>query len=254
MNVLTRTHGASARTLEIMRCIAVGPKEFTLTHIAQRCGLPASTTHRLLVPWVHLDLLERSGPKAYRVGPELFRLASLIAQKFEIQHLARPLLHALWKDWQETCVLCLFHPSTLSATVVQSIASPQPLKYELPVHAVIPLAWGSLGPAMLAHLVPEDINVVLAKEQRGPLSKTSLPPRKSVLKDLAVIRARRYALYHNRAVDVAGVSAPVLRGDGRVVGSIGVIMPASRFNTRAQLRLPAALVRSATQLSTALIS
>ena len=248
-NSPTPIRGASTRTLQLLRCIAQGPAEFTLKDLAGRASLPASTAHRLLAPWVRLDLLEHTAPKAYRIGPELFRLSSLLTRKFEIQRLARPLLTALWKEWQETSVLCLFHASTLTATVAESIPSPQPLKYELAAHSPVSLAWGSLGPAILAHLPAPTIDAVLRHPQRGPISNAPLAPPKSMLKTLALIRAHRYALYHNPALDVAGVSAAIVHGDGRIIGSLGVIMPASRFTRQVQARLPRAIVASATAIS-----
>lgn len=222
------------RNLELLRCIATGAPEFALKTLAEHSHLPASTAHRILESWVQRDLLQHDGPKSYRIGPELFRLAGLILQKFEVQRLARPLLTALCTQWQETAVFCQFSPSTLSGTVAESISSPHPLKYELPVNSTISLAWGSLGRAMLAHLLPEDIDAVLLKDSKGPLSRSSLPSRKKMLSELAVIRARRHAVYHSPAMSIAGISAAVVHADGRVIGSVGVIMPATRFTSRVQ--------------------
>ena len=249
-----RQRGATARNLELLRCIASGPAEFTLKSLAERAQLPASTVHRLIGTWVQRDLLEHTGPKSYRLGPELFRLAGLIQQRFEVQRLARPLLTTLWKDWQETAVFCLFSPSTRAATVVESLPSPHPLKYELPLNSLICLSWGSLGRAILAHLPPPEIEAELSTAVPGPLSRTPLPPRKTMLRELALIRGRRYALYHEPTVNIAGISAAVLHPDGRVLGSLGVILPATRLTRTVQSRLPPAVVESARRLGTQLVS
>jgi len=250
MPARAKPRGATVRNLELLRCIATGPAEFSLKRLAEQSALPVSTVHRLIEPWVQRDLLEHDGPKSYRMGPELFRLASLILQKFEVQRLARPLLAALCKEWQETAALCLFSASTRSGAVAESIPSPHPLKYELAVNSVVALGWGSLGRAILAYLPAPDIEAVLIKDAHGPLSRASLPPRKSMLRELALIRARRYATYHSQSMNIAGISAPVLHADGRVIGSIGVIMPASRFSRSVQERLPAAVIESARTLGT----
>lgn len=250
----TKPRGATSRNLELLRCIALGPSEFTLKALAEQTGLPPSSVHRLLGPWVQRDLIEHDGPKAYRVGPELFRLAGLILQKFTVQRLARPLLAALCKEWQETSVLCLFNPSTRTATVAESLASPHPLKYELPVNSLISLPWGSLGRAILAHLPLEDIEAVLIRDAHGPLSHSPLPSRKAMLGELDHIRARRYAVYHSHTMNIAGISAAVLHADGRVIGSIGLIMPASRFSRTVQQRVPAAVIESARRLGTLLVT
>jgi DNA-binding IclR family transcriptional regulator len=250
----TKHRGATARNLELLRCIAMGSAEFSLKSLADHSGLPASTVHRLIEQWVQRDFLQHDGPKSYRVGPELFRLAALILQKFEVRRLARPLLAGLCKQWQETAALCLFSPSTLSGNIAESMPSPHPLKYELAVNSVVSLAWGSLGRAILAHLPTQDIDSVLIKDAHGPLSHSPLPPRRSMLRELSLIRARRYATYHSQPMNIAGISAPVAHADGRVIGSIGVIMPASRFSRSVQERLPAAVIESARKLGTLVTS
>jgi len=244
--------GSGPRMLELLRCIAAGEREFALTEIAQKTGLAFSTVHRLLDSWVQFDLLERAGPKAYRIGPELFRTASLISQKFALDRLARPILEEIWHTWHETTSFCVLNRSARTATVTESLASPHPLKYVITPHAVISMPWGSLGRAILAHLPADDVAMVLARDRLGPLSGRKLPPRREIDRDLARIRSRGYALFEDRALNIAGVSAPVLQLNKEVIGSLGVTMPASRFSKRVKADLPAAVMEGAGRLGAAL--
>lgn len=198
------------------------------------------------------DLIEREGPKAYRVGPELYRLASLIVGKFELPRIARPFLDALWTQWQETASFCLYKPAAHTATVADSIASPHPVQLVLTPHSEISLAWGSLGRAILAQLSSQEIDAVLAHDHHSPLSGRPLPPRRVMREELRLIRERGYALYEDDVMSIAGVSAPVLGSGGALVGSVGVTMPASRFREVVRKRLPRAVVDSARRLSAAL--
>jgi DNA-binding IclR family transcriptional regulator len=66
------------------------------------------------------------------------------------------------------------------------------------------------------------------------------------------IRSRGYALYEDLELNIAGISAPVLQANVGVIGSIGVIMPASRFGKSVKSRLPATVVAAARQLSSTL--
>ncbi|MGH8260458.1 MAG: IclR family transcriptional regulator, partial [Steroidobacteraceae bacterium] len=179
-----QSRGAGARTLELLRHIASGEREFALKDLAERAGLAPSTAHRLLEFWVQRDLIERAGEKAYRLGPELFRVASLIVQKFELHRIARPLLEALWTAWQETASFCLYEPSMHTATVAESIASPHPLQLVLAPYSEISLAWGSLGRAILAQLSMPEVEAVLAHEHRSPLSGSPPPSRRALREEL----------------------------------------------------------------------
>ncbi len=251
MSAGARSRGAASRTLELLQSIAAGDLEFALSELADRAGLAPSTAHRLLEPWVGRDLIERAGPKAYRVGPGLFRVASLIVRNYERPRIARTFLEALWRTWQETASFCLYKPATRTATVAESIASPHPLQYVLTPHSEIPLAWGSLGRAILAQLPPEEIRSVMAHDRGSPLSGKRLPSRRVFLQELRAIRQHGYAIYRDDVVNVAGVSAPVTDAAGAVIGSLGVTMPASRFGKSAQARLPRAVMDSARRLSAA---
>lgn len=244
--------GTGARTLKLLECIAVGECEFALQGLAERAGLAPSTTHRLLEFWVQRDLIERAGPKAYRFGPELFRIASIISQKFEIARIARPLLEELWAEWHETASLCLYKPASRSATVAESIASPHPLQFVLERYSEISLVRGSLGRVILAQLPAPEVEAILARAQPGRLSHRPPPPRRVLLEELQLIREQGYALYEDEMLNIVGVSAPVFGPARSIAGCLGVTLPAARLRKSMRDRLPRAVQERAQRLSTAL--
>lgn len=252
MPTLKTPRGTAARTLALLQLIASGECEFSLKDLAQRTGLPNSTLHRLLACWVEADMVERAGPKAYRLGPELFRIAALILQRFEVQKVAQPFLHKLWSEWQETTSLCLYKASSLSAVIVESIPTPHTLQTVFEAFAEIALPWGSMGRVILAHLPQEAADAVLAQRRPSPLSGKPLPPRRKLQQELQRIRERGYAVYEDNVLDIAGVSAPVFGPSGTVMGCIAVTMPDTRFRKIAADALAAAVSGSAQRLSAAL--
>ena len=76
--------GAGARVVRLLQCVAEAGDEFTVTSLAQRLSLAPSTVHRLLQSLVSTDMIERAGADSYRPGRELFRMASLLVQRFDI--------------------------------------------------------------------------------------------------------------------------------------------------------------------------
>ncbi|MGH9521491.1 MAG: IclR family transcriptional regulator [Terriglobales bacterium] len=242
---------AGGRVLRLLQSVAEGEREFALKDLVARTGLAPSTAHRLLGFLVQADMVERAGPKTYRLGPELFRVASLVLQRFDVQKLARPLLHELWTQWQETCSFCLYKPATRTATVVETIRTPHPLQFAVELHAEISLAWGSMGRSILAHLPAADVEAVLAADRRGPLSGRLLPTRRAMHQEFDRMRQCGYSIYRDNTLDVAGIASPVFGPAGAVVGSICVTMPASRFRKRDQPELSAAVVDKARRLSAA---
>lgn len=243
--------GSGPRLLKLLQVIAGGERDFALKDVAARVNLPPSTVHRLLAFLVKADMVERGGPRQYRIGSELFRVAALIGQKFDIQRIARPFLQELWTEWQETCSFCLYMPATRSATVVETIRSPHPLQYVIEPHTELSLAWGSIGWSILAWLPKEDVDAVLARDRRGPISGKQISSRKAFRQELEVIRKRGIAVYEDRALNIAGVTAPVFGAGGGVVGSIGVTPPASRFRESERAKMSASVLQHSRRLSEA---
>lgn len=249
--VADEADSAAGRVLRLLQCVAEGEREFALKDLVARTGLAPSTTHRLLGFLVQADMVERAGPKLYRQGPELLRIASLVLQKSEVHKLARPLLLELWTQWRETCSYCLYRPGTRTATVVETIRTPHPLQFAVELHAEISLVWGSMGRSILAHLPTADVEAILANHRRGPLSGRLPPTRRAIHQELDRIRRRGYAVYEDKTLNVAGVASSVFGPAAAVVGCIGVTMPLPRFRKRDEPELCAAVVDKARRLSAA---
>jgi DNA-binding IclR family transcriptional regulator len=245
--------GAGVRAVRILQCVAELEDEFTVSVLAQRVGLAPSTVHRLLQSLIGPGMIERSGGESYRPGRELFRMASLLTQRFDIRAIARPILQELWSKWQETCALCSYDSDSQSARVMDTIASVHPLQYVIQPAATLSLAWGSLGRSILAWLPDEAVDIVLARSKLGPLSGVRAPPRAAILAELRRIRRQGYARYEDRTVlNIAGIAAPVFSGAGAVSGSIGVTMPLTRFKRCDSNALSEAVVAAARRVSAAL--
>lgn len=242
--------GAGPRSLKMLECVAeIGP-EFTLSEAAARLDLPPSTVHRLLKAFIAANLVERTGDRAYRAGPELYRIGSLIVDNFDLRGLARPELMPLWKVWQETTTFALYRPYTGKGMIVEAVRSPNPLQFAWEALQDFELVWGAQGLAILAHLSNPEIDAVLERAPSGPLSGQPLPPRQVMLDCLEAVRRGGYASVRDTAVvNLAAVAAPVFRAGGSVLGSIGVVMPATRFDPARETELIAMVVKAAEAVS-----
>jgi DNA-binding IclR family transcriptional regulator len=248
----TEAQGAGARVLRVLQCVAAAERDLSLKDLAERLELPPSTVHRLLQLLVKTDMIERAEAQTYRPGRELFRVASLVLQKFDLAKLARPFVRALWSEWQETSSFCLYKPASRSALVAETLPSPHPLQFVIEPFSPVPLAWGSMGRSILAFLPAEDMDSVLAMAVRGPLSGRPPLARSQMREEVERIRQAGCAVYEDHDPDVAGVAAPVFGPDGRVMGSLGVTMPARRFGALDQARLRESVVQCARALSHAI--
>ncbi len=204
--------------------------EFTLSELAQRADLPASSVHRILQPLLKAGLVARSDGSSYRTGQEFYRLAASVLRQIDNEIKAAPFLDPLWKKWQETAVFCIYRPAERIGVVREIIQSPHPLRHVIEPFEAISLLWGSLGRAILAHLKLEQVKAIRDEAPKGRVTGASAPALKDLLPELELVRERGIAIYRNEDADLAGIAAPVFRSRNIIVGSIGITMPVRRYD------------------------
>ena len=224
-----KVEGSGRRLLLLLEVIAGLETEFSLKELTARSGLPMTTVHRLLQVLIEADMVERGAGQGYRAGVKLLGLASMLLKDLDPHDAAQPFLRALWQDWQETAVFAVYRPQMRTATVVDAIPAPHPLRFVIERYTEVSLPWGSFGRAILAHLPPQESEAVIAGRPKSPLTGRQPLADKDLLEELARIRREGVALYVDLSIDVAGIAAPVFGAHRSVIGCIGLAMPGSRY-------------------------
>jgi DNA-binding IclR family transcriptional regulator len=246
-----KIEGSGRRLVLLLEVIAGLETEFTLKELTARAKLPTTTVHRLLQVLLETDMVERGSGQSYRPGLKLLRIASALLRDIEAPKAAEPFLHHLWQDWQETAVFVLYRPRTRTATVIDTIPAPHPLRFVIERYTEVSLPWGSFGRAILAHLPPNELDSVIAARAVSPLSGREPLPASDLLAELASIRRDGVAVYVDLSLDVAGIAAPIFGAQRTVIGCIGLAMPGTRFGGYDQQEMCAAVAASARGLSEA---
>jgi DNA-binding IclR family transcriptional regulator len=236
--------GTVQRVTEIIRFFAERG-ETTLKELSLALSLAPSTCHRLL------DLLGQDGfieqdaaRRRYRIGSDLFRIAALVQSKHNIRATALPFLHQLVEACDETSVLSLYLPSEDKIFYAEKVDSSMMLRYQLPMNVPLSVLWGASGRAILAFLDKDDVDRIYAKEGRAPASGEALPARRTLDKDLGIIRESGYDVtYGHKVVGAVGFGAPLFGIDGKVFGSLNVTVPEARIATK-DIRWLGELVRA----------
>ncbi len=96
--------GTVARVALLLRLISEQQGAFTLTEIANASNLPTPTVHRLLDLLVQQGLvLHEKSHRSYRVGTELYCIASLVRVNVPLTQVVRPILADAAQECDETC-------------------------------------------------------------------------------------------------------------------------------------------------------
>lgn len=246
--------GTVARVVQLLACLAEADGPVSIKFLCQSLKLPASTVHRLLGLLGTEGIVERNADRpSYAPGLELVRIASLLAAKVRIVDVAKPFMRAVVQDCDETCCLLQYVPAQRKVMALHAEFSSHPLRYRIDLFQPHSLLWGATGRAVLAFLEPEDIDAAIQDNDTSPGSGAGLPPRKSLLADLAEIRSRGYAITHGQKIEGAvGIGTPLFNSERRVIGSLCITIPETRFNRKAQARLSQMLMQRAGELNRAL--
>lgn len=244
--------GAIERTLRALQAVAE-LDEFTPRNLAESVSIPTSTAYRLIQSLIAANFVEKSGQGSYRVGRQLFRLASLIVARSDYEALARPFLEELADRFDETVAFALYLPNEYAFTIVDAILAKHPLQYMVQRYTPRPMVWGALGRAMLPFLSEDHVQEAIARQGPGPEKDAKPVTREALAEDFErVHRQGCFVATSPNAWGTNGTAAPVFNSRGQVLGSIGVTVPVVRYDPTIQPAITEGVVNAARGLSAAL--
>ena len=244
--------GTVARVTLLLSVLAEANGEASLSEIAERMRLPASTTHRLLHLLLDQGFVDRGkGSGTYRAGLEFLRVAGLVTSRAEVTELARGFMQAVVDACDETCMLSIHVPRTQSSMITKVIHGSHPLRYEAAMYQPTSLVWGATGRGILAFAPPDVIEAALARKEPSPATGRAASAAQ-MRREVAQIRSQGYALTHGQKVGGAvGMSAPVFDTSG-VIAALCITLPESRFRPAMESRFARTLMEQAARFSATL--
>ena len=215
-------------------------------------GVAPSTAHRILAMLRHRGFVEQDpDTRGYRAGPTLVEVGLSALRDLDIRRDARPDLERLVAELDETAHLTvlrgtrvLFIDGIESSRVLRAAAR---IGHSLPAHAT------ASGNAMLAALPDEVLLERYPHERLEGVTKRTVTSRRSLLRRLAEIRERGYAVNDGESEDdVVAVAAAIRTREGASRGAITVAGPATRFGLEAAVRAAPAVIATAAAVGEAI--
>jgi len=212
---------------------------FGLREIAKGVEMNPSTVHRLL------GLLEEEGLVRqddhggdYGLGPELLRLARTAADTHPARVAALPAMRELAAASGETVTFGLYDPVRRQTSVAAIVESDAPFRYVPELDEWRDLHTGASGRAVMAFLPTAERAAIVERTRLVPATEHTIT-RPDELEDvLELVRERGYAFSREeRRLGGVGIAAPVFGPGGKVVGEVGVSVPAQRFRAADEARL-----------------
>lgn len=207
--------------------------EATLTEVARRAGLSASTTYRLLetlrqqgyAEWEERSGLFRVGLRAYQVGAAFSAHNSLMgAAQMELPGLVAAL--------NETVNLAALRGR--QAVYVYQAEASQLMRMFTQAGAAAPLHCSGVGKVLMAWRPEDEVRAYLGEGPFAAYTPHSLTTLPAYLAELGRVRQQHYALDdEERELGVRCVAVPVRDATDAVIAAISVSAPATRLPAEA---------------------
>jgi DNA-binding IclR family transcriptional regulator len=241
--------GTVTKALSLLGLFTQIRPEIGLSDLTRLSGMNKATTHRLLRELQAQGFVEQVGPeRAYRLGPEVLRLAALREATVPILSVSREVLDRLSAATGETA-----HISLVQGTKLNALGHAYSPRYATRVMMddteVLSFHATGSGLAVLAWAEPALIDTVLAEPLHAftPETETSAP---AIRARLDQIRANGMAeSIGGYEADVHSYAAPVFGPDQRPIGALAVAAPVSRMTETLKQTIRAELAAGARDMT-----
>jgi len=234
----TSAPGASVagRLLGLFAAFDERHRTLSLTELAERTGLPLSTTHRLVGELVTWGGLVRRDDGRYAVGRRLWDVGLLAPQQTGLRQVASPFLHDVYAATLATVHLAVRDGQEV--LYLERLAGRSSVPIVSTVGSRLPLHCTGVGKVLLAY-APESLQrAVLAAPLRRMTRHTVNSPGR-LANQLARVRAEGYAsTVEEMSLGACSVAVPVRgperaegtghTGEERVVAAVGIVVPSLR--------------------------
>ncbi|MEU6142008.1 IclR family transcriptional regulator [Streptomyces sp. NPDC047081] len=213
-----------ARAARVLEAFDHDHPVLTVAEIGRKADVPVPTAHRLVNQLVEVGFLERTGAGQVRIGMHLWELASLGARARDLREAAMPYLediHAATRQHTQLMVL-----DGTDVLVVEQLRARHALDgILLAVGRRMPAHTGSGGLVLLANADRALQEEVLSGSLVRFTGRT--PADADSLRRIWAGARREGWLVCDGYIDprALGIAVPVRGADGRVVASLGVVIP-----------------------------
>ncbi len=203
-------------------------QEWGVRELAKETGYNKTTTYRLLSTLESLGILQKNPDDKYILGIKLFELGNLVPVYKSLRNYSQIPLEQIAKDIKETV-----HFGVLSGDKVlylNKAESPLGLKVSTQIGSYQHAYCTAIGKVLLAYSSQEHLSDYIKTIELEAHTAHTITNPADLLKALEQIRAKEYALdMEELELGLICIAIPVFNKNRKVVASISVAGPSSRF-------------------------
>ncbi|TAK28555.1 MAG: IclR family transcriptional regulator [Chloroflexota bacterium] len=233
----------------ILEQLAQHPGGVSITDLSEYTGLGKSTVHRLLMALQNHGLVQQElDTHRYSLGYRIVELSASLLTHSGLVTISMPLMKRIVGVIGETVSLHVVRGDR--RLCVAEVESPLELKFSYGVGRSTPLHLGASGKIVLAYLSPSQREETIDRLTQDPRVAEGEPGSAELRESLEEIRRHGYAESFGEVVQgVRSIGVPLFDRSGQVIGSLGIVGPAFRFNDDRRAEAVALLKQAAAHIS-----
>ena len=217
------------RGLSILECLARSEGGLTLTDIAHRVELPASTTHRLLGTLEKTGFVYQMGDLGrWYVGLSAFTVGSSFLANRDFATHSHAYMRRLMEQCGETATLAIRDGT--EAVFIDQVQCRETMRTIVKLGSRVPLHASGVGKAIFASL-PDDQSDALIKVKGLPrITENTITSPETMWASIRVIRQRGFSFDDEEHLPgTRCVAAPIYEEHAEPLGAISLAGPSSRL-------------------------
>lgn len=227
---------AVSRALQVLGLFTVERPVLSVEWLVERLGVSRASVYRDIQDLVLAGLLEKVDARGYALGARIVELDRQIRLGDPLLHAAGPLPQQLARESGGTVLLCRLHARTVLC-ILEVTGSAPGLTVSYERGRAMPLYRGATSKILLAHLPPARLRQLLELDAEA-MAAARLPLNLPDLQNaLAPLRTQGHVITRGEVdANAVGLAAPLL-DNTRLLGSLSVVLPATRFTRTTEQRV-----------------
>lgn len=252
LDVQLRGTQVVGRVAALLSAVGSSEQPRTTSELARSLGITRPTAHRLLAALAGEGLLDRTADGRWALGPELYVLGAVAAQRFPTQELAAPCLDRLAEATGESAFFSVRRGDEV--VCLARVEGSFPIRSHVLYEGLrLPLGVASAGLAILGHLPPEQLEASLAATRATRLALGPQHDDDAVRELVRHVRSHGWSVNPGRIMEGSwGMAAAVFDAAGEPRYALSLTGIEARFAPERQKELGTALLEQAHRLGIAL--
>ncbi len=237
------------RVLDLVEILSAAPGGLSLSELAARSGLHASTAHRLVGALAARGYARKDAASGrYRLTLRLFEIGSRVANEAGLLTLSRPFLESLRARTDETVHLVARENG--ETVYLYKEGSGGEVRMGSSVGSRYPMYCTGVGKSILARLPDDEVARIWSASPVTRFTGATIVTLDALRAELARIRGCGYAVdREEHEQGVCCVAAAVLNFECQPVAAVSVSIPSFRFSSETERSFAPLVVEAAASIS-----